>query len=173
MVGYALDVERSARESSLATIRDRRRMQRSGIVGQGVRFAMSGGVVALVYLVTTTLLAEAVGLPFQAALAIGFSVAIAMHFTLQRVFVWVHHEEFALPLRQQVGRYLIAAVLQYGLTAASTAFLPSLLGVPTETVYLVTVAVLGTTNFLVFRFAIFHAEPAPAIASPADVAHAE
>jgi putative flippase GtrA len=109
-------------------------------------------------LATTTVLAEVVGLPFEAALAIGFSISIAIHFTLQRLFVWTHHEEFALSLGHQLGRYLLTAAAQYGVTAASTALLPSLLGLPTEVVYLATVAVVLSTNFLVFRHGIFHAK---------------
>ena len=115
---------------------------------------------ALVYLTTTTVLAEVLGMPFQAALAIGFSVGLIVHFTLQRLFVWTHHEEYALPLHHQVGRYLALAAAQYGVTAASTSLLPSALGVPTEVVYLATVAVVLSTNFLVFRHGIFHAKPA-------------
>jgi putative flippase GtrA len=130
------------------------------IMRQGLRFALAGGTVALVYLTVTTVLAEVVGLPFQAALAIGFCVALVVHFTLQRVFVWTHHEEFALPFHHQVGRYLMVAAAQYGVTAASTALLPSALGVSTEAVYLVTVALIVCTNFLVFRHGIFHAKPA-------------
>ncbi len=140
----------------------------SGLLGQGTRFVIAGGSVALVYLVTTIVLADVVGLPFQLALAIGFCVGLVVHFTLQRLFVWTHHEEFALPLHHQVGRYLAAAAVQYGVTAASTSVLPSVLGVPTEIVYLVTVAVVISTNFLVFRHGIFHSKPAtidPAAAS--------
>jgi putative flippase GtrA len=136
------------------------------LLGQGVRFALSGGTVALVYLATTTILAEVVGLPFQAALAIGFVAAIALHFTLQRVFVWTHHEEFALPFAHQVGRYLAVAGLQYAVTAASTALLPSALGVSTELVYLVTVAFVLSVNFLVFRHGIFHAKPVATDSAP-------
>jgi putative flippase GtrA len=131
-----------------------------GILRQGLRFALAGGTVALVYLTTTTVLAEVVGMPFQAALAIGFGVGLIVHFTLQRLFVWTHHEEFALPLHHQVGRYLALAGAQYGVTAASTSLLPSALNVPTEVVYLATVAVVLSTNFLVFRHGIFHAKPA-------------
>jgi putative flippase GtrA len=138
----------------------------SGALGQGVRFALSGGTVALVYLATTTVLAEVAGLPFQAALAIGFSVGLVVHFTLQRRFVWTHHEEFALPLGHQLGRYLAVAAVQYGVTAASTALLPSALGVPTELVYLVTVAVVLSVNFLVFRYGIFHAKPVASDSAP-------
>jgi putative flippase GtrA len=131
-----------------------------GILRQGIRFALAGGTVALVYLTTTTLLAEVFGLPFQAALAIGFSVGLLVHFTLQRLFVWTHHDEFALPLHHQVGRYLALAAAQYGVTAASTARLPAALNVSAEAVYLATVAVLVSANFLVFRHGIFHAKAA-------------
>jgi putative flippase GtrA len=131
-----------------------------GILRQGFRFALAGSTVALVYLTTTTVLAEVFGVPFQAALAIGFAVAVIVHFTLQRLFVWTHHEEFALPLRHQVGRYLALAGAQYGVTAASTSLLPSVLNVSTELVYLGTVAVVLSVNFLVFRHGIFHAKPA-------------
>jgi putative flippase GtrA len=142
----------------------------SGLLGQGVRFGIAGGTVTVVYLGTTTLLADIVGLPFQAALAIGFAIAMVVHFTLQRLFVWTHREEFALPLRHQVGRYLVAASAQYGVTAASTAILPSALGLPTEVVYLATVAVVLSANFLVFRHGIFHAKDAPI--DPASVSEA-
>jgi putative flippase GtrA len=131
-----------------------------GILRQGIRFALAGGTVALVYLSVTTVLAEVVGLPFQAALAIGFSVGLLVHFTLQRLFVWTHHDEFALPLRHQVGRYLALSAVQYSVTAASTALLPAALNVSAEVVYLATVAVLVSTNFLVFRYRIFHAKAA-------------
>jgi putative flippase GtrA len=135
--------------------------------GQGVRFALAGCTVGLIYLTTTTVLADVVGLPFEVALPIGFSIALIVHFTLQRVFVWSHSEAFALPLRHQATRYLAAAAVQYGLTAASTSLLPSLLGVPTETVYVVTVGVLAVTNFLLFRRIIFHVQPTATEAAPA------
>src|SRR6266566_7479401 len=73
----------------------------SGLLGQAVRFGLAGSVVTLVYLATTTVLAEVVGTPFQAALAVGFCAGLIVHFTLQRVFVWTHHDEFALPLHHQ------------------------------------------------------------------------
>lgn len=129
----------------------------SGLIGQGARFALAGATVALIYLSTTIVLADVVGLPFQMALAIGYSIGLVVHFTLQRIFVWTHHDEFALPLRHQAGRYLIAAAVQYGVTAASTSLLPAALGVSTEVVYLVTVMVVVSTNFLIFRHGIFHA----------------
>jgi putative flippase GtrA len=106
-------------------------------------------------------LSQLVGLPFQVALAIGFVSALLLHFTLQRLFVWVHEDGFALPLRHQVGRYLLMAGAQYGGTAASTAVLPGALGAPTELVYLATMAVATTAGFLIMRFIIFHGTASP------------
>jgi putative flippase GtrA len=131
------------------------------LVGRGARFALSGCTVAAVYLSTTTVLASVVGLPFQISLAIGFCAGLVVHFTLQRSFVWVHSDGFALPFRHQMVRYLLAAGCQYALTAASTSLLPSVLGLPTEVVYLLTVALATLISFLVFRRLIFHAKPDP------------
>ena len=138
----------------------------SGLLGQGVRFALAGSVVTVVYVGTTTLLAEVAGLRFEVALALGFGVALIVHFTLQRLFVWTHHEEFALPWHRQAGRYLVLAGAQYGVTAASNALLPEALGVSTELVYLATVVVVLSVNFLVFRHSIFHAKPATESPAP-------
>jgi putative flippase GtrA len=140
----------------------------SGLLGQGVRFLVAGGIVLVVYVTTTTVLADVVGLHFQVALAIGFAVGLLVQFNLYRVFVWVHHEEFALPVHHQVGRYLTAAGANYGLTAVCTAVLPGVLGVPTEAVYLVMVAALPVLNFVVLRYVIFHAKT-PAAGDPPPV----
>jgi hypothetical protein len=72
----------------------------------------------------------------------------------------------ALPLHHQAGRYLIVASVQYGVTAASTSLLPTALGVSTEILYLVTVAVVVSVNFLVFRHRIFQAKPAATDPAP-------
>ncbi len=134
------------------------RSSNDDLLGRGARFLIAGGTVAGVYLLTTTLLANVVGIPFQVALPIGFCAGLTVHFTLQRFFVWAHADGFALSLRYQAGRYLLTAAIQYGLTALSTAFLPALLGASTETVYLVTVSLATLLNFLIFRRLIFHAK---------------
>jgi putative flippase GtrA len=128
----------------------------SGLLGQGARFVLVGCVVSAVYLLTTTILAVVVGMPFQGALAIGFCFAIVVHFTLHRVFVWVHRGEFALSFRHQIGRYLLVVCSQYGLTAASVSVLPSVLGLSMEIVYLVTALLIASANFLVLRNGVFH-----------------
>jgi putative flippase GtrA len=133
------------------------RSPRSGLRGQLVRFGLAGGLVTLVYIAITTVLSQLLGMPFEAALAIGFVSALLLHFTFQRFFVWIHYEGFALSFRNQVGRYVVMAGAQYACTVASTAVLPGALGISTELVYLVTMAIVTSTGFLVMRFIIFHA----------------
>jgi putative flippase GtrA len=142
-----------------ATIRHLRSPS-SGLLGQMLRFGLSGGTVALLYVTVTTLLSQAFGVAFQIALAIGFVLSVMLHFNLQRLFVWLHDEEFALGLRHQVGRYLAMAGTQYGITAAATSLLPGALGVSTEAVYLVTLVIVTTAGFLIMRLIIFHASDA-------------
>ncbi len=141
-----------------ALIRNRGLLRADAVVAQGMRFAISGVVVSIVYITITTLLSEVSHLRFQVALVIGWCAAVTVHFTLQRTFVWRREARFALPFGRQVGRYLLVAVSQLGVTAAATTFLPSLLHVPAEAVYLATAALITFTNFVVFRHGVFHSE---------------
>jgi putative flippase GtrA len=127
-----------------------------GTAGRGLRFALAGGIVALVYFSVTVGLHEALGVPFQIALLIGFVTALIVHFTLQRAFVWVHADGYALATRHQASRYLAVAAAQYGITAAATAVLPDLLGVSVTYVYLATAVLTTIGTFLVFRARVFH-----------------
>jgi len=129
-----------------------------GLLGRGVRFVIAGGVVAVIYLTTTTVLANIFGVPFQLALGIGFTIALVVHFSLQRFFVWAYNEDFSLPVHKQIGRYLLVAGAQYGTTAAVTAFLPSALHIPTTGVFFAWTILVTASNFVIFRHGIFHAE---------------
>jgi putative flippase GtrA len=129
-----------------------------GLIGQGARYALAGATVAFVALATTITLAEGAGLAYEAAFAIGYSLALAAHFTLQRVFVWSHHEGFALPIHHQLFRYLPIALGNYGFVAAAIALLPHLLGVATLIVYLAATAVVTVVAFLLLRSRVFHAD---------------
>ena len=122
----------------------------SGLVGQGVRYALVGCFVAFIYVATTTVLADVFAVPFQLALGIGFVTGVCVHFTLQRLFVWVNNAQFALGVHEQMGRYLLVAGFQYAVTAISTLLLPSALGVPVSIVYLVTALMLTVISFLLF-----------------------
>lgn len=145
-----------------ALIRNLALLRTDAVLAQGVRFAFSGVVVSIVYITVTTVLSEVSHLRFQVALAIGWCAAVSVHFTLQRTFVWRREAQFALPFGRQVRRYLLVAVSQLGVTAATTAVLPSVLGVSAEVVYLGTVTLVTVVNFVVFRNGVFHAHVSPA-----------
>lgn len=156
--------ENATRTRTLVRLRLRRLLTpASGLLGQGTRYALAGAFVGVVYLSTTTLLAVVVGLPFREALPIGFAVQLVVHFTLQRRFVWVHDDEFALPFRRQARRYLTVAGAQLGVTAASTSLLPPVLGLSTEVVYLISAVLQTAANFLLFRNVVFHPDRAVAL----------
>jgi putative flippase GtrA len=131
-----------------------------GVAGQGFRFALSGTLVAIVYVSVTTLLHDAFDVRFQIALAIGFVTGLALHFTLQRLFVWRHHTEFALAMHSQAVRYLCVCASQYAITALSSSLLPGLVGLPVEAVYLITMVSVAALNFVLFRGRVFHPVPA-------------
>jgi putative flippase GtrA len=149
----------SRRELARAFLRDIRSPE-WGVAGQLARFVLSGGIVAVVYVSVTTVLHDVCGLHFQVALAIGFVVGVTLHFTLQRVFVWRHHQEFALAVQHQAIRYMGVCGSQYGLTALSTAELPGLVGMPVEVVYVLTMLVIAAINFAIFRGGVFHPQEA-------------
>jgi putative flippase GtrA len=128
-----------------------------GLLGQGIRYAMVGATVALISLTGTLVLAEAVGLPYEAAFAISYAVAIVTHFTLQRLFVWVHHEGFALPIHHQLVRYLPLTLTNYAIVAVAIAVLPHALGIRTPIVYVGATVVITVASFLLLRHGIFHA----------------
>lgn len=150
--------------SAVASVRVRRvraflrdpRSPEWGLMGQGLRYLVCGGAAAVLYVSVTTVLHEAFAVRFQLALAIGFLAGLSAHFTLQRIFVWRHHQRFALALHHQLGRYLVVCAIQYGVTALATSRLPALLGVPVEVAYLMTMAGLTGVNFVVFRGRVFH-----------------
>jgi putative flippase GtrA len=120
------------------------------------RYAVAGAIVAMVYVGGTLLLSGPVGLPIQAAIPIAYVVAVALHFLLQRTFVFRHDGEFALSVREQIVRYLLIAATQYPATAALTALLPALFGMSDQVAYLITVAFISLTFFFVLRWGVFH-----------------
>jgi putative flippase GtrA len=135
--------------------REQRSASNDSLRGRAARFVVAGGAMSIFYLALTALLAI-IGVPFQAALLVSFLSATALHFTLQRVFVWSRRGKYALPLRQQLQRYLPLVTVQYLTTAAATATLPKWLGVPVLPVYIGIALSYSLFSFLFFRARIFH-----------------
>ena len=137
------------------TSREQPEATNDSLRGRAMRFVIAGGAMSVFYLSLTSILAL-IGVPFQAALVVSFLSAVALHFTLQRLFVWSRSGEYALPMRQQLKRYLPLVSIQYVTTAGATAILPARTGLPVLAVYIGITLLYSLFNFLFFRARIFH-----------------
>lgn len=120
------------------------------------RYLLAGGLVALVYLGLTAALISATDLDVQVAVAIGYFSGIAVHFALQRGFVFSTQAGYALSVRGQAWRYAAVALSQYAFTALAVGVLTAG-GVPDLPAALVTAAVLTPAVFHLLRTRLFHA----------------
>jgi putative flippase GtrA len=82
-----------------------------------VKFALTGTLVAIVYLVVTSALSVLAGAPTQLAVIVGYVCSLAVHFTVNRRFVFASSTGYALHLSAQGTRYLTVAFSSYALTA--------------------------------------------------------
>jgi putative flippase GtrA len=122
------------------------------------RFAVSGLAVAVFHLSAVTILNLA-GMPIQGALALGYALALGLHFTLNRGWVFASGGRYALSLSAQGARYLCVALSSYGLTAAALKVLPDASGMSDLQVFLAVTISLGVVNFLVLRAWVFRSQP--------------
>lgn len=129
------------------------------IVRGASRYAIAGAIVAATYIGLTLLLDGPVGLALQAAIPVGYVLAVSLHFILQRFFVFADADAFALTGAQQVRRYLVIGAVQYAITALATATLPELLGVDERVIYVAVVVFISACTFLMLRTRVFHAAP--------------
>jgi putative flippase GtrA len=124
------------------------------------RFALTGVLVAVVHYSAVTALALA-GTPIQAAVAIGFVLAVCTHFTLNRQWVFSSDEGYALHISHQGARYLVVAACSYAATAIGVAVLPDALGIPDLAAFFLVSAVMACVGFVVLRLWVFRAAPVP------------
>jgi putative flippase GtrA len=128
---------------------------------QLARFGINGVFVFLVYTGSTLLMSDLLGIPIVVAIALAYVLAIVVNFTMQRHFVFLDHDTFALPARSQLVRYVGAALCTYGLTALVVSTVPQLIGVSQQVVFVGTVIVVSLLSFTLIRGWIFH-PPSPA-----------
>ena len=123
---------------------------------QLMRFGITGALVFGIYTGGTLLLSGPLGLPIVLAIGLAMCLAIAVNFTMQRHFVFVDHDTFALSTRTQLVRYIIATGCNYALTSLLVITLPGALGVSQQLVFVVTAVVMSLVGFTVVRWWIFH-----------------
>jgi putative flippase GtrA len=129
---------------------------------QFVRFALTGALVAAVYFAVATALIVLADAPAQLAVVIAYVCSIALHFTVNRGFVFSSTSGYAFHLSAQGGRYLLVALSSYALTALAVALAGSV-GLPELVVALATPVAFTALNFFVLRAWVFR----PGTGSPA------
>jgi putative flippase GtrA len=121
-----------------------------------LRYGISGAVVAAVYLGMPIVVSDAFGWPLQAMIPVALVVATTLQFTLQRIFVFRHVDEFALSVRAQVMFYVIVGSIQYPAIALGTFLLPRLFGISDRVAFVATSLAFSLFFFLFIRRRVFH-----------------
>lgn len=121
------------------------------------RFAVTGALVGGSHLALVTV-AVLAGVPIQLALALSFIVALAMHFTLNRQWVFVADAGYALHLTRQGLRYLAVAATSYAGTSTAVASLPDVLGVHELVVLFLATAAMACFSFAALNLWVFRTE---------------
>jgi putative flippase GtrA len=135
------------------------------LAAASLRYGIAGATVGGFYLALPVVLNRGFGVALQVVIPIAYVLAVSLHFTLQRNFVFRHVERFALSGRQQAGRYVMVGAIQYPTTALATAFLPRTLGISALGTFVCTTLAISLVFFLVLRGLVFHAANAPAVAA--------
>jgi putative flippase GtrA len=130
-----------------------RRLPRPAVLS---KFALTGALVGAVHLGLVTVLAL-VGVPIQVALAVSFVLALALHFTLNRQWVFTHDSGYALHLSRQGLRYLVAAAISYAGTSIAVAVLPDALGIPELAAFFIAALAMACVSFTILHLWVFHA----------------
>jgi putative flippase GtrA len=119
-----------------------------GVWQRVTRFVTSGLIVTGIQAVLVVLGLEVLGMGVQSSLVLAYAAATAVHFTLNRQWVFAG-EAHALRLSAQGIRYLVLVGVNYAVTATALAILPGALEVDDLVVYAGITLVLAATNFLV------------------------
>ena len=127
----------------------------SALLAQGGRFAAVGGFITVLYIVVTAAV-RFTGAPWWLAIAVGYVVATSTHFVLHRTVVFRREEGFALPLSQQLPRFVAVVCCQYAVTTLAMTFLPGVLGLPEILVFFAVAACVTAASFLLLRTKLFH-----------------
>lgn len=119
-----------------------------------VRFALTGTLVAAVYLAITTALIVLFDAPAQLAVAVAYACSLALHFTVNRRFVFASSSGYALHLSAQGSRYVVVALSSYACTAILVA-LSKRLGLPELLVALAIPVAFAAFTFVTLRGWVF------------------
>jgi len=119
------------------------------------RFALSGVAVQGVYTALMAILLVGFDVPRQLALGVSYAGAMVVHFTLNRQFVFASNDGYAHGLSSHGKRYVLAAILVYGITALGLAVLPEALGLAPFPAWALMMVVIAGFNFMLLGRFVF------------------
>lgn len=119
------------------------------------RFLASGLAVQAVYTAVMAITLLAAGLDRQVALAIAYLCALAVHFVLNRQFVFARAEGYVLGPSSHGVRYLAMAAVVYVVTAAGLEMVPEAIGVSPFVAWLLITGTIGALNFVMLDRLVF------------------
>jgi len=123
-----------------------------------VRFVVTGGSVAAIHLGLVSALVL-LGVHIQVALIASYVVSLAVHFTMNRQWVFATEGGYAFRLSNQGLRYLAAAAFSYGGSAAAVAVLPGVLGIPELAAFFLATGAMAALTFVILHLWVFRAAP--------------
>ena len=126
------------------------------------RFILTGGIVTAVYFVTATTLIVLLGTEAQAAVVVAYVLSLAVHFTINRQFVFGSASSYAHSLSGQGIRYLVVALFSYAATAIAVAA-SRRTEVPELAPALATPVIFAAVTFLVLRGWVFRSSSSLAL----------
>jgi putative flippase GtrA len=120
------------------------------------RYAIAGVTTAVVSTGSVLLLSGPAGVRIQLAILVSYPLILAVHFLLQRHFVFGGRERYALANAQQLRQYLLVAAMQYACVAAGTALLTHIAHLDDRIAYLVALGTMTIATFVALRQRVFH-----------------
>ncbi|HEV7496369.1 GtrA family protein [Baekduia sp.] len=129
---------------------------RHPLTAQMTRYAIAGVVTAVVGIGAVFLLTGPGRLAIQLAILLAYPLNLAVHFSLQRYFVFADRDVYTLAVGKQLRRYLVVAIAQYGCIAAATALLVHVAGLGDRPAYLIAIAAAPVILFITLRVGVFH-----------------
>ena len=122
------------------------------------KFVVTGALVGATHLGLVSLMVVG-GVPIQVALALAFVIALAVHFTLNRQWVFSVDAGYALHFSRQGLRYLATAVVSYACTAIAVAVLPGVTGLPELAAFFIAAGAMACFSFVALSVWVFAAAP--------------
>jgi putative flippase GtrA len=127
------------------------------LLGQIIRFGITGVLASLVHLAGLYILTEYVGLWYLLSTTLGFLMGFVVSFTLQKF--WTFRDRATSAIRAQAGIYLLAQVASLGTNVLGVWLLVEIAGMHYMLAQFIMLAIVASGMFFIGKFIIFRERP--------------